>query len=144
MRTRLARSLLAITLFIVAAQPSYALGGHQFHGHGVIELRPSGAPSHIFVPPRGGMRSHRFVRRPFFAWGPWGGWTEPDEAVVVPQFAVAVPSETPVPDPKFVFPPTPSTSVQAGTQTVIVQRGSQIEVQSFPNPPRKSPTGSLR
>jgi hypothetical protein len=56
---------------------------------------------------------------------------------VVPVFVqqqVQVPSEAPVPDPQFVFPlptPTPSASSTSGLHTVIVQRGSKIEVQSF-------------
>jgi len=109
---------------------------------------PPARPASFFVSPHfvsthRGMRPrfrapHGFVRQPFFAWGPWGGWVEPDEVVVVPQFvpqfAVPVPSETPVPDSKFVFPPTASASVPAGSHTVIVQRGSHIEAQTFPNP----------
>ena len=77
---------------------------------------------------------HGFVRQPFFGWGPGGGWVDPDEVVVTPQFAYSdpVPSEAPVPDPKFVSAPTPSASSPPGSHTVIVQRGSQIEVQSFP------------
>src|SRR5262249_8214711 len=129
-------------------------GGHgfhgHFHGHGAIVIGPSGTPGiifvspHFFVSPRfvstqGGMRSrfrapHGFVRQPFFAWG--AARVEPDEVVMVPQFVPQfldpVPSEAPVPDPKFVFPPTPSASSPAGSHNVIVQRGSQIEVQSFP------------
>src|SRR5215470_6917731 len=131
-------------------------GGHgfrgHFHGHGAIVIGPSGAPGiifvspHFFVSPRfvstqRGMRSqfrapHGFVRQPFLAWGPWGGGVESDEVVMVPQFvpqfADPAPSEAPVPDPKFVFPPTPRASNPAGSHTVIVQRGSQIEMQSFP------------
>jgi len=112
----------------------------------------SGAPGIIFVSPhffgsarfvstqrgmRPGFRApHGFVRRPFLDWGPWGGGVEPDEVVMgpqfVPQFVDPAPGEASVPDPKFVFPPTPSASSPAGSHTVIVQRGSQIEVQSFP------------
>jgi len=116
-------------------------------------IGPSGAPGiilvspHFFVLPRfvstqRGMRSRfrapdGFVRQPFIAWGRWGGWVGPDEVVMVPQFvpqfADPAPSEAPVPDPKFVFPPTPRASNPAGSHTVIVQRGSQIEMQTFPN-----------
>jgi len=175
-RSVAAVSLLAVTLLVVPASPSYAQGhggGHGFQGHtvshgggfhggfhghpafrshGVIVVGSSGAPSIIFVSPhffgsprfvstQRGMPSrfrapHGFVRQPFFAWGPWGGGVAPDEVVMVPQFVPQlvdpVPSEAPVPDPKFVFPPTPSAPSPAGTHTVIVQRGSQIEVQSFP------------
>ena len=129
-------------------------GVHGFHGHhgfrgrhGVVMVGPL-APRVIFVSslfgsphfvsPHQGMRSrvrvpHGFVRRPFFGWGPGGGWVDPDEIVVIPQVADAdpVPSEAPVPDPKFVSPPTPSPLSPPGSTTVIVQRGSQIEVQSF-------------
>jgi hypothetical protein len=62
---------------------------------------------------------------------------DPEEVVVIPQFAVASPVVAPPvvappADPKFVFPPTPSSPSPDGSHTVIVQRGSQIEVQSFP------------
>jgi len=134
-------SLLAVALLLVPAVPTQAQGhggGHEFRGG--FNGHP-GFPSHGFIAISPGMRSqfrapHGFVREPFIAWGPWGGWVEPDEVVMVPQFvpqfADPAPSEAPVPDPKFVFPPTPSASSPAGSHTVIVQRGSQIEVQSFP------------
>ncbi len=112
MRRVVAVSLLAVALLLVPAAPSYAWGahggqgfrGHPGFGHGVM----------------------------FFAWGSGVGWVDPDEVAVIPQFPEPVPSEAPVPNPKFVFPPTPSASSPAGSHTVIVQRGSQIEVQSFP------------
>ena len=128
--------------------------GHSFHRHNglrghrvtvvgplaprvIFVSSPFGSPH--FVSPHHGMRSrvrarHSFLRRPFFGWGPGGGWVDPDEVVVIPLFADAdpVPSEAPVPDPKFVSPPTPSASSPPGSHTVIVQRGSKIEVQSFP------------
>jgi hypothetical protein len=58
----------------------------------------------------------------------------PPQVVVVPMLVQPVSPEVPVPvpDPKFVSPPTPSAPSQPGSHTVIVQRGSQIEVQSFP------------
>jgi hypothetical protein len=40
--------------------------------------------------------------------------------------------EPPVADPKFVFPPAPRAPDPPGAQTIIVQRGSTIEVLSFP------------
>jgi len=89
-------------------------GGHGFNGH------------HGF---RGG---HRFRRQPFFDWGTGIDSTEPEQVVVVPQFATTSTIVAPTPGPKFVFPPTPSSPSPAGSHTVIVQRGSQIEVQSFP------------
>jgi hypothetical protein len=140
-------SLLAVALPLVQAAPSYAWGAHGgygFHGHGVSVVGSSRAPN--IISPHHGMRSedrgpmrspfrgpHRAVRQPFFAWDPGVGWVEePDDVAVLPQFAEPVPSEAPVPDPKFVFPPTPSASSPTGSHTVIVQRGSQIEVLSFP------------
>jgi len=63
---------------------------------------------------------------------------EPETVVVIPQFAAPLPVAVlptvaaPPADPKFVFPSTPSSPSPAGSHTVIVQRGSQIEVQSFP------------
>ena len=61
-------------------------------------------------------------------------WMAPPQVVVVPMLVPQVSSEVPapVPDPKFVSPPTQSAPSQPGSHTVIVQRGSQIEVQSFP------------
>jgi hypothetical protein len=153
MRKIVAVSLLAVALLLVPPAPSFAWGhggqgfrGHPgFHGHGVIVIGSSRPPSSIFVSPHHGMRSedrgpmrspfrgpHRFVRQPSFAWDTGGGWVDPDDVAVLPQFAEPVPSEAPVPDPKFVYPPTPSASSPTGSHTVIVQRGSQIEVQSFP------------
>jgi len=57
---------------------------------------------------------------------------DPEEVVVIPQFAAASPVVALPADPKFVFPPTPSSPSPDGSHTVIVQRGSQIEVLSFP------------
>lgn len=121
MRTFLVSSI----LLAVIALPMHAHGGQGRHagGHGF-------SGHHGF---RGG---HRFSRQPFFAWGTFG-WMEPETVVVIPQFAAplpvaAPPIAAPPADPKFVFPSTPSSPSPAGSHTVIVQRGSQIEVQSFP------------
>ena len=71
-------------------------------------------------------------------YGGYGGYGDvyaaPPQVVVVPMLVPQGPSEAPVPvpDPKFVSPPTQTAPSQPGTHTVIVQRGSQIEVQSFP------------
>jgi hypothetical protein len=60
----------------------------------------------------------------------------PPQVLVVPMVVQPVsreiPAPVPVPDPKFISPPTQSAPSQPGSHTVIVQRGSQIEVQSFP------------
>jgi hypothetical protein len=98
-------------------------------------------PGTIVVPPRLGVSSP-FGVRSFARSSLWGSsvvWVAPPQVLVVPVFVqqqVQVPSEAPVPvpDPKFVFPPpppTPSASRTSGPHTVIVQRGSKIEVQSF-------------
>ena len=120
MRKFLASSVLvAVTFFPIHAQAGHGAhaGGHGFSGH------------------HGFRSGHRFLRQPFFAWGTGVGWMDPgdpQEVVVIPQFAAALPIVTPPADPKFVFPPKPSSPSPAGSHTVIVQRGSQIEVQSFP------------
>jgi hypothetical protein len=93
-------------------------------------------PGTISVPPLLGVSSP-FGIRSFVRSSLWGSsvvWVTPPQVLVVPVFVqqqVQVPNEAPVPDPKFVFPPTPSASSTSGPRTVIVQRGSKIEVQSF-------------
>jgi hypothetical protein len=95
-------------------------GGHRFNGH------------------HGFRSGHSFRRQPFFAWGTGVDWMDPEEVVMIPRFvepsisAVPAPDPAPAPDPKFVFPPTPNAPSSGGSHTVIVQRGSQIEVLSFP------------
>lgn len=82
-----------------------------------------------------------------FPWFPFGGTSvipsDPDDSMpsaVVPENSVetaepviASPPEPPVAPAKFVMPPTPSASPLTGAHTVIIQRGSNIEVQSFPS-----------
>ena len=79
---------------------------------------------------------NRSVWYPSIPEGSGAVWMAPPQVVVVPmlvqQVSSEVPAPVPVPDPKFVSPPTPSAPSQPGSHTVIVQRGSQIEVQSFP------------
>src|SRR5262245_47904038 len=75
---------------------------------------------------------NRSVWSPFITQDSDAVWMAPPQVVVVPMLVPQVPSEVPVPDPKFVSPPTQSAPSQPGSHTVIVQRGSQIEVQSFP------------
>jgi hypothetical protein len=115
-------------LVAVTALPMHAQGGHggQAGGHG------GQAGGHGFNGHRGLRDGHRFFRQPFFAWGAGVGWMDPEQVVVIPQFATTLTVAAPPPDPKFVFPPTPSSPNPSGSHTVIVQRGSQIEVQSFP------------
>ena len=113
--------LVSSILMAVMALPIHAQAGHDGH-----------AGAHGFRGHNGFRGGHRFLRRPFFAWDKGIGWMEPEEVLVIPQFAAALPVSVPPPDPKFVFPPTPSSPSPDGLHTVIVQRGSQIEVQSFP------------
>src|SRR5262245_51337794 len=56
----------------------------------------------------------------------------PDEVPVPIIVQAAPPPEPPAPDPKFVFPPAPRGPEALGTQSAVIQRGSKIEVQSFP------------
>jgi hypothetical protein len=116
---------------VTNAGGSFAMGpGRAFRG-------PSNSISRFPATPR----AHRgFDRNPFAGTGIIT--VDPGEAVVgedpaelpviVPN---APPSQPPVADPKFVFPPAPSAGEPAGSHTVIVQRGSRIEVQSFPPAP---------
>ena len=110
--------LLSSALLALIALPMHAYGGghagvHGFNGH------------HGF---RGGQR---VPRQPFFAWGAFDSM-DPIVVVETPQLPATLPIAVPPADPKFVFPPTPTSPSPAGSHTVIVQRGSQIEVQSFP------------
>jgi len=95
-------------------------------------------PGTISVPPLLGVSSP-FGIRSFVRSSLWGSsvvLVAPPQVIVVPVFVqqqVQVPSvPAPVPDPKFVSPPTQSAPSTSGPHTVIVQRGSKIEVQSFP------------
>jgi hypothetical protein len=121
MRKLLVYSVAMAIIFI----PFHAHAGHGGHTRG------QGFSDH-----HGFRDGHRFLRQPFFAWGTGGGWMDPAEIVVipqvvVPQVAVALSIPAPPADPKFLFPPIPSSASPAGSHTVIVQRGSQIEVQTF-------------
>jgi hypothetical protein len=78
---------------------------------------------------------NRSIWYPSIPEGSGAVWMAPQVVVVpmlVQQVSSVVPPPAPVPDPKFVSPPTQSAPSQPGSHTVIVQRGSQIEVQSFP------------
>jgi hypothetical protein len=116
-----------------AGGPAGAGGmGHAggFRVPGTISASPLLGVSSPFRVPFGS-----FVRSSL--WGSSVVWVATPQVVVVPVFVqqqVQIPSEAPVPDPQFVFPvptPTPSASSTSGLHTVIVQRGSKIEVQSF-------------
>jgi hypothetical protein len=134
--------VLALTIAALAVStPGVSqAGGRLGMGRGHSFGEPSGSISTFPMSPRG---HRRFDGIPFdgTAIVPW---TPSDSTpyVVVPEDPAEVPvpvivqsappPEPPAPDPKFVFPPTPSAPEPPGTPTVIVQRGSKIEVQSFP------------
>jgi hypothetical protein len=98
------------------------------------------APSTIPVSPHTGVSSSfrapfRSFRNPLVGVGSTSVWIGPPQVVVVPVFVqqqVTREAPAPPPEPKFVFPPTPSASSPSGPRTVIVQRGSKTETQSFP------------
>jgi hypothetical protein len=113
--------LVSSILIAVTALPVHAQAGHGGH-----------AGAHGFRGHHGFRGGHHVFRQPFVAWDTGVGWMDPEEVVVIPQFVAASPVAEPPKDPKFVFPPTPSSPSPDGLHTVIVQRGSQIEVQSFP------------
>src|SRR5262245_9331090 len=106
--------LVSGVLLAVTALPMQAHGGPGGHGGA------RGFSGHHGF--RGG---HHFLRQPFFAWGTLDRM-DPDIVVVMPQFVSALPIAAPPADPKFLFPPTPSSPSPAESHTVIVQRGSQI------------------
>src|SRR5215475_1430015 len=134
---RLFRLLITTIAAVAVSVPSIAhAGGRLGMGHGHAFRGPSNSVSAFPVAPRA---HRRFERNQFGGTAviPW----EPNDIVVpmvppdVPVFVRNVPPpppEAPVPDAKFVLPPAPSGPEAAGSRTVIVQRGSKIEVQSFP------------
>jgi hypothetical protein len=138
---RLMRVLTLTLVALAASAPgiSYA-GGRLGMGRGHVFREPSSTISTFPMSPRAHQRfdRHRFGGTAIIPWDPFD---ESDPYVVVPEPAQvpvpvivrnAPPPEPPVADPKFVFPPAPSAPEPAGSHTVVVQRGSKIEVQSFP------------
>jgi hypothetical protein len=126
---------------LVVSTPGISLaGGRLGMGRGHSFGEPSGSISTFTMSPR---EHRRFDRTPFDGTAviPWDPY-DSDPYVVIPEGPAGVPvpvivrnappSEPPPADPKFVFPPTPSAQEPPGTQSVIIQRGSKIEVQSFP------------
>ena len=132
------RLFLRLTLTIVALVVSTPCvthaGGRLRMDHGHAFRGPSNSISTFRMSPRA---HRRFDRNPFggAAVIPWDPF-DVDVAAVPPDVPVIVrnvaPPEPPVADPKFVFPPAPSAPEPAGSHTVIIQRGSKIDVQSFP------------
>jgi len=119
--------LVSSVLMGIAFLPIHVEAGNGGHTRG-----------HGFSGHHGFRDGHRFIRQPFFAWSTGGGWMDPEEIVVIPQVViphVAAASSIPPPpaDPKFLFPPIPGLASPIGSHMVIVQRGSQIEVQTFPD-----------
>ena len=133
MRNALLLGLSILMVAFVSTAPVHArtehAGAHGFDGHGVLRSPHPG----MRAPFRG---PHGSVRQPFFAWGVGVGWMDPQVIVVVPQLVEPLreplSAVAPIPDPKFMFPPMPNPPSPAGSHTVIVQRGSKIEVVSFP------------
>jgi hypothetical protein len=131
---RLSRVLTLTVAALVVSTPCVThAGGRLGMGHGHAFRGPS---SSISTFPRSPVH-RRFDRTPFggAAIIPWDRYE-----VVVPEVSAEVPvivrnpppSQPPVADSKFVFPPATSAPDPAGSRTVIVQRGSKIEVQPFP------------
>jgi len=58
--------------------------------------------------------------------------SEPPDDVVILQRAPVPPPPAPPATPKILAPPAPTAPASDGSHRVIVQRGSDIEVQSFP------------
>jgi hypothetical protein len=147
---RLFRGLALTVAALVVSSPGVSHADGKGIGRGHSFREPSRSISTFPMSPR---RDRRFDRSPFAAmavvpWYPYGGtavipWDPYESApdAVVPEgpagiaapVIVAPPPEPPVPAPKFVFPPTPSAPEGTSTHTVIVQRGSKIEIQSFPS-----------
>jgi hypothetical protein len=114
--------------------PGYAGGpAEQFGPAGGFRM-----PSFILVPPPllSVSPPFRFPNRsiwyPLIPVGSPVVWMAPPQIVGVPMSVQPVASEAPAPDPKFVSPPRQSALTTFGLHAVIVQHGSQIEVQSFP------------
>jgi hypothetical protein len=145
---RLSRVLALTIAALVVSSPGVSHAGGLGLGRGHSFPQPSGSISTFPMSPRG---DRRLDRNPLTRWqlspgtpsagrrlSPGTPMSRPPYAVVpegpaetaVP--VIAPPPEPPLADPKFVFPPTPSAPELTGSHTVIVQRGSKIEVQSFP------------
>jgi hypothetical protein len=127
---------MAITALVMSIPAVSEAGGRLGMGQRPGFRGPSNSVSAFPMSPRA---HRRFDRRPFAGTAviPW----EPNDIVVpvVPGDAPVVvrsapqAPEAPAPDPKFVLPPAPSAPEPDGSRQVIVQRGSRIEVQSFPS-----------
>jgi hypothetical protein len=121
-----------ISALLVVLPGAADAGGRSVTGHGGTLRQPAAS---IRSPTVAG-RNHRFPRHPFAG----GVVTDVDVVEVVREVPVGVPvmvrdipsNTTPVAEPKFVFPPERSAPDPAGSHTVVIQRGSTIEVQSLP------------
>lgn len=134
-------TVLLISAGVLLTVPPVASGGGRvMTGRGGGGFRGPSAP--ITVPPAFSGR-HRFLRHPFVG----GVGTNDGVVEVVREVPVAVPvvvredrpTVPPVGDPKFIFPPQASPAGEAGFHTVVIQRGSKVEVQSFPPTPGTQP-----
>jgi hypothetical protein len=125
--------VLTTTLVLVGTPRVTHGGGRVVTGHG---RAPGGSSSSISTFSRLPRAHRHFGRTPFGGAFliPWDSYP-----VLVPEAPVErrvmvqspLPSEPPVADPKFVFPPSPTAPGPPGSHAVIIQRGSRIEVESF-------------
>src|SRR5947207_13549110 len=121
----------AFTVALLVVIPRLADAGGAFPTDRGHAFRAPSVPAHArprLSAPR------RFRERPFvpFAGYPGETYEVPDDDVIVLQpVPSAPPVERPVAEPKFLSPPAPAAPGSAGARTVVIQRGSTIEVQSF-------------
>jgi hypothetical protein len=127
-------SVMISAVVLVAAVSVSDAGGRSGGGRGGTLRAPSAAPPGSRQSPFG---HRRFPRHLLF-----GGVANDVEVVEIvrevpagPPVAVKeVAPPTPVAEPKFVLPPEPAA---AGSETVVIQRGSRIELHTFgPTPPQ--------
>jgi hypothetical protein len=118
-----------ISAAVLAAAVSVAdAGGRSGGGRGGALRAPSAAPPGSRQSPFG---HHRFPRHL-----PFGGIANDVEVVEIvrevpagsPVAVKDVAPPTPVAEPKFVLPPEPAVT---GSETVVIQRGSRIELHTF-------------
>jgi hypothetical protein len=130
MRVLRVSTLIVAALLVTAAHDAYA-GGRLVPGQrGTLRGPTAPVPSSPFA------GRHRFPRHPFVG----GLVRDVDVIEVVREVPVAVPvvarevtpNTAPVGEPKFVMPPERTAPAPPGSHTVVIQRGSAIEVQTLP------------
>ena len=128
-----ARIVTALSMAALLVAPCAVSAAGPFHlDQGGREFRvPSDrmtAPPPFSVPRRFGR--HEFPIVPVYP--PDYVVAEPSDDVVILQRAPVPPPPAPPATPKILEPPAPIAPASDGSHRVIVQRGSNIEVQSFP------------